>query len=392
MTDRVTNRETSRATSRETSRVANRVTNQVTSRIANQAASRCDGDHERVQANYPAHREEERYRSIHVVRDMGDQATGRVTNRATSRDEEQRRQTPTPTPFEELNRYGSYSTPVGHSGGEEAPKRISQRRLEEIAPALCERDRDILSAVRHCRYLITKQIRRLYFTDAETPSAGLRAANRNLSKLKDLGLINSLSRRIGGVRSGSGSLIWYLTQSGERLLRLGDSGAHASKRFFEPSPHFLAHTLAVAECYVQLTEMCGGHGLKLAGIELETDCWRSYSHQGKLTALKPDLFAITDCGDYEDRWFFEIDLKSEAPVTIVEKCRRYHQYYRSGLEQKQHEVFPLVVWIVPDAARKESLVTHIRAEFDKLPRIFIVITPDELEKLIRQGVEGGKLC
>jgi len=51
-----------------------------------------------------------------------------------------------------------------------------------------------------------------------------------------------------------------------------------------------------------------------------------------------------------------------------------------------------VVWIVPDTARKESLVTHIRAEFEKLPRIFIVITPDELEKLIRQGVEGGKLC
>ena len=318
-----------------------------------------------------------------------------MTNRPTTHDDKGNPQMPTVSAFVEFNGCDSYSTPVGTTTSEvaaAAPKRITQNRLEEIAPEIDQRNRDVLSAVRHCRYITTKQIQRLYFTDAATPSAGLRAANRCLTRLKNLGLIGTLSRRIGGVRAGSGSLIWYLTQGGERLLRLSNSGPHTRKRFFEPSPHFLAHTLSVAECYVQLTEICDGRGLKLVDIELETDCWRSYSHKGKLTTLRPDLFAVINCGDYEDRWFFEVDLKTEAPVTVIEKCRRYYQYYQSNLEQKLHGVFPLSVWIVPDEARKESIVAHIRAEFAKLPRIFIVITPDELKKLIRQGVDGRMLC
>jgi len=270
--------------------------------------------------------------------------------------------------------------------------RISKQDLEQIGPALSGRDRDILSDVRQCRYLTTQQIRRLHFTDAAMPDSGLRAANRNLNKLKGLRLIDTLSRRIGGVRAGSGSLIWYLTGTGERLLRSGSGANRPRKRGFEPSPHFLAHTLSVAECYIQFKEICSGHNPKLVSAEMEPDCWRSYSHKGKLTTLRPDLFAITVDGEYEDRWFIEVDLNTEAPVTVVEKCRRYHDYYRSGLEQKQHGVFPLAVWIVPDAARKDSVIAHIRGEFKHLPRIFIVITPDELAALIRQGVEGKSLC
>jgi len=319
-----------------------------------------------------------------------------MTNRLTSHDNKGNPQMPTASLLPAFKGGDSYRIPTdnGNSGGGPAPdsKRISQQQLVEIYPTLSERDKDILSALRHCRYLLTTQIQRLYFLDAATPTAGLKATVRNLNKLKKLGLADSLSRRIGGVRGGSGSFIWYLPEAGERLLRLGDDGVHSRKRFMEPSPYFLAHTLSTAECYVQLTEICAGRGMKLVHAEMETDCWRSYSHRGKLTSLRPDLFAITDCGDYEDRWFIEIDLDTESPGKVVEKCRRYHLYYRSGLEQKQHEVFPLVVWIVPDKARKESIVSYIRAEFANWLKIFIVITPDELEPLIRQGANGGMLC
>ena len=271
------------------------------------------------------------------------------------------------------------------------PNRISKMRLEKAAATLSDRDKDVLIAVRRCRYITTRQIRRLYFTEAASPAASLRAANRNLNKLKDLGFIGALARRVGGVRAGSGSLIWYLTEAGERLLRLGGD-ARPRKRFFEPSPHFLAHTLAVTECFVRFAEICAGHGLAMAKAEIEPECWRPYSNKGKITALRPDLFFATVCGEYEDRWFVEIDLNTEAPVTVVEKCRRYYDYYRSELEQKQHEVFPLVVFVVPDAARKESVTAHIRDAFQKLPRIFIAITPNELEPLLRQGVSGEALC
>lgn len=271
-------------------------------------------------------------------------------------------------------------------------ERISRKHLEALVPTLIERDNNILTALRRCRYLTTKQIQRLYFTDASNPTAGLRAANRSLKRLKELELVGSLARRIGGVRAGSGSLIWYLTDAGERLLRLGDGTVRPRRRPHEPSLVFLKHTLAVAECFIQLTEICNGKGLELIKAEMEPDCWRSFNYKGSISALRPDLFALINCDEYEDRYFIEIDLNSEAPITVVEKCRRYYDYYRSGLEQKAHEVFPLTVWIVPDTARKESLIRHIREAFQKQPKIFIVITPEDLEPLIRQGVEGGALC
>ena len=271
-------------------------------------------------------------------------------------------------------------------------KKISQKRLTELQTCLSKRDYQTLNVIRRCRYLTTRQIQRMHFTNAVTPAAGLRAANRCLRRLQGFGLIDTLKRRIGGVRAGSGSFIWYLEAAGERFLRLGDKASAVRKRSFEPSPRFLAHTLAVAECFVQMTEICGEDDLNLQSVELEPECWREYNHAGKIVSLKPDLYAITVCGNYEDRWFIEVDLNTEAPVKIIEKCQRYHQYYRSGLEQKQHGVFPLTVWIVPDASRKDSITAHIRAEFSKQANIFIVITPDELAILIRQYVDGKALC
>lgn len=141
-----------------------------------------------------------------------------------------------------------------------------------------------------------------------------------------------------------------------------------------------------------MKKLCVSRSLRLIKTEFEPYCWRDYTIKGQLATLRPDLFVVTNCDDYEDRWFIEIDLDTQAPVTVVEKCRRYHDYYRSGLEQKQHEVFPLVVWIVPDLSRKDSITTHIKDEFKKMPRIFIVITPDELETLIQQGADGKALC
>ncbi len=315
------------------------------------------------------------------------------------RADEEAQKTPKLSPDKPIKGDDSYDNPtdfVSNSGGAAAANpsnsRISHNRLEDIARDLTVRDLEILSALRHCRYLLTKQVQRLFFTDSVSPTSGLRITNRVLHKLQGLGVADTLSRRIGGVRSGSGSFVWFLTPTGERLLRLGDDGPHVRKRFMEPSMHFLTHTLSVAECYVQLTEICDGDTLKLIRTEMETDCWRSYSYKGIQTSLRPDLYAITNCEEYEDRWFFEIDLKTESPIVVIEKCRRYHEYYQSGLEQQLHGVFPLTVWIVPDAARRDSLVANIRAEFAGLPKLFVVILPSELESLIRQGVGGGTLC
>lgn len=319
-----------------------------------------------------------------------------MTNRLTSHDKKAQAETPTVRDFSRYKVCDSYSNPITDTpvpgGGKGECRRLSHKRLAELETALGERDKAVLSVVQRHRYLLTGQVQRLIFTDAATPSAALRAASRCLRKLKSLGLVCTLTRRIGGVRAGSGSLVWYLSHAGERLLRLHDHKPLPARRFFEPSPYFLAHTLAVSEISVRLTELCREQDMVLSALQSEPECWRSYSEHGTHLSLKPDLYAVTVSGEYEDSWFFEVDLDTESPAKVIEKCERYHQYYRTGLEQKAAGVFPLTVWIVPDTGRRDRLAAAIRTAFDKQPRLFAVITGDELAHLVRYGGDGGMLC
>ncbi len=271
------------------------------------------------------------------------------------------------------------------------PKRTSRKQLEAILLTLGDRDMEVLRSVWTHRYLTTEQIRRLYFTSAANPTAGLRATTRNLNKLRGLALVDRLERRIGGVGSGSGSYVWRLLAAGEHLLRMSGDITRPKQKRFEPSRLFLAHTLAVSEFYVRLTEICVG-SVKLTQVQSEPDSWRTFRSGGKKVTLRPDLFAITENEQYEDQWLFEVDLDTEAPARIIEKCRRYQLFYRSGSKYQQGGVFPLVVFIVPDETRKAALIKQIRAEFRKQRNIFTVITPEELAPLIIQGpdsAEGG---
>ena len=127
-------------------------------------------------------------------------------------------------------------------------------------------------------------------------------------------------------------------------------------------------------------------------MQLEPECWRAYSSAGASCSLKPDLYAATTTEEYEDRYFIEVDLDTESPAKIIEKCQKYHAYYRSGLEQEASEMFPLTVWIVPSAGRKEKLIRHLREAFDKQPKLFAIITCEELEHLILEGGDRETLC
>jgi len=258
---------------------------------------------------------------------------------------------------------------------------ITQRRLERYDTDLPKRDLILLCDLEDCRYLTTGQIARLRFEDDHAnPDAALRAANRMVNRLKDQGLITALDRRVGGVRGGSKGLIWSLTPSGYKMLHLNNGEADKPRhRRFEPSPQFAKHTLAIAEAYIQLSHI---PGITLTTAEFEPACWRSYYG----TMLRPDLFAVTSDGEYEDYWFIELDLDTEAPSRVIAKCRLYEIYYGTGQEQSRHGLFPKVVWITVSEKRQNSLQGQI-AESKELKRksLFTVIRPDELDALIRKG-------
>jgi hypothetical protein len=270
--------------------------------------------------------------------------------------------------------------------------RMGHNRLSRLTSELSGRDKEILLSLKNYRYLTTNQLRRLHFRDSATDIAALRAANRILAKLKDLGVVAALERRIGGVRAGSGSFVWTLSPTGARLLALiaNAAGKPVRKRFYEPSPAFLEHTLAVAEVSIRLMEPAFSEShTSLVTLQNEPDCWRTFAGAGGAAkCLKPDLFAITSTDDYEDHWFMEIDLATESPSQVVRKCGLYVSYRKSGREQQKTGVFPFVVWIVPDAKRKDAVRRHIADNLHGSVNIFAVITLDELGILIEQGADG----
>jgi len=60
-------------------------------------------------------------------------------------------------------------------------------------------------------------------------------------------------------------------------------------------------------------------------------------------------------GELEYRWFVEVDRSTHHAPSLLVKAQLYERYYRSGVEQAAHDVFPRVLWIAPDSARAERI-------------------------------------
>jgi len=273
-------------------------------------------------------------------------------------------------------------------GGGMSQQRVGRRQLGTIQESLSDRDIEITETVAIHRFLTTRQICRFQFMEKPTKTAALRSANRVLAKLRDLRVLVSLERRIGGVRAGSGSYVWGLGPVGARLLNQANQVEElpVRHRAHEPSLTFLKHTLAVAEVALRLAEAQRAGRFAIMDIQHEPACWRAYNGSGGGTLrIKPDLAVVSATEDFEDHWFFEVDLATEPPSRVVRTCLSYQEYHRSGVEQRRVGLFPAVVWIVPTAHRKETILLRLKDDRTIDVRLFRVITLDELETLTERG-------
>lgn len=260
-----------------------------------------------------------------------------------------------------------------------------------VSTRLSERDWEMLAMVRAFKFLTTRQLARQHFGLNEQDAVIPRTANSALARLRSLGLLVNLERRIGGVRAGSGGHVWQLTDLGNRLLaeHLGEP-AGARVRSSEPSTTFLDHTLAVAELVITLQDSTRG-GVMIERLQAEPECWRTHlGSAGEPRTLKPDLASVSQCGEFTDFYFWEVDRATEAPNRVVKKCLQYQQYRDTGAEQRLHGLFPAVVWVVPHPRRREQLQRHLAAETRLDQRIFTVIELDQVTDLIRYGADHYK--
>ena len=269
----------------------------------------------------------------------------------------------------------------------QAPTRIGRAQLQAIAERLDTTDRALLALLAAHRYATTRQLAQITELSGQYGSArsALRQTSRRLRRQHGLGLVAHLARRIGGTRAGSAGYVWYLTAAGQRL---GDEGRGARRRFQEPSPLFLAHTLAITQARVVIEQAIHAVGGHLARLRTEPACWRSWLRLGgALGWLKPDLEAITatDTGA-EDHWLLEVDLDTEHPARLLAKCHDYQAHLASGTFQAQHGYYPQVVWLLTNQARAGRLAEQIAADQTLTPGLFkITAAPEQLAALIQRG-------
>ncbi|NKY25541.1 replication-relaxation family protein [Nocardia gamkensis] len=281
----------------------------------------------------------------------------------------------------------------GHTATTPPPaNRVGKYQLRRLADQLSDRDWAILRSVAEHRFLTVNQICLLHFHDLGS-SSGLRRTQRVLARLRKTGLLETLTRRVGGMQAGSHGLVHYVAAAGEHLLRT-ESGDVARRRWHEPSARFVDHHLAIADLRIELEIAQRHQALELVRHEVEPAAWRRYTGLGgALITLKPDAYfetSSTPGSDFVDAWFIEIDLGHETIRTLISKCREYEQYRRQGIEQEEGG-FPWVIWSLThkDENKAERRRVALREAIDNDrqldPNIFHVAAPEQVLPIIQKG-------
>ncbi len=249
-------------------------------------------------------------------------------------------------------------------------RRVSPRQLEQLRAEVSERDLKLLRTVFDFRLISGDQLRRLYFPGGDSEA---RAARRALERLHRLRAVLRLDRRIGGIRAGSAGFLYVIGPIGDRLINTD----RPRRRLTEPSAAFVAHTVAVAELFVAVTERIRTvDDAEILDVQAEPDCWRDFGGIDGRHTLRPDLYLSIGLDELEHRWFIEIDRATEHLPAILRKSTVYDRYYRTGIEQEREGNFPRVMWATITEKRVDAIARTLAAS-TLTTALFRTVTLDE---------------
>lgn len=202
----------------------------------------------------------------------------------------------------------------------------------------------VLQTVTHFRQLTTSQLRRIHYRSGTSDGQRVRSC-RHLKRLTELGYL----KRMWGAYNGSAEYVYQL----------------ASTKARTPEPH----TLDIAETFTRLLEA----GARNMTFRTEPWCHTRVGH----VQLKPDFYLELNGACY----FGEQDSGVEWEAQLTAKMRRYIQAIDSGA-WPEDRAFPLVLWLVPDEARKRYLedIIHKLSETD----LFAVVLFEDAARLLTE--------
>jgi hypothetical protein len=256
---------------------------------------------------------------------------------------------------------------------------VTPARAQAINDQLGDRDLRIIDILSTVHLASGRQLQTLLWGEGRSAA---RQARRQLQILVGLGVMARLERRPGGVRGGSLGFVYGLDVVGQAIV-----GVPARRRKPRlPGMAFLAHALAVTDCFVKLKKLEAETLIELLEFAAEPGCWRNFVGPGGYQrVLKPDAFVITAAGEWEDRWLLEVDRGTESPSRLRIKLTTHVSYYQSGREQADSDVFPKILWVVPDEARRSLLIDLLASLPSEHWKLFAVCTDDQFNEVIIAG-------
>lgn len=264
--------------------------------------------------------------------------------------------------------------------------RAIAQRLATVEGQLGARDQLVIDTLDRVRLATTVQLHRLLLVGPE-PST-LRRTQALLARLVRLGVVTRLERRVGGVRSGSAGQVYALDALGQRLTPsgCGPAGGRRTRKPWTPSLLFVSHTLSAAELYVRLREAEHAGALSLLDFDAEPLSWRAFAGLGGArTILKPDAFVRGGLGEFEDRYFIEVDQATESLPALARKLTVYRRYYATGREQGRTGAFPAVLFLVPHEDRRAAVAALIAKQSAEVQRFAAVALASETPHLFIRG-------
>jgi len=256
---------------------------------------------------------------------------------------------------------------------------VTARQLLRLRCDLTDRDWQIIAMLARVRVATSAQLEILYFSGVSR-----RRAQQRLAVLARRRVLARLPRVIGGVRAGSRGHVYALDAAGQRLADLGQRSRPRRPR--PVGTAYLDHALAVAEVYVRVVLAERSGALRLVRFAGEPGAWRSfYGAGGAGVTLAPDAYLVTSVDGFEDHWFLELDLGTESAATLARKLAVYRGYWQSGTEQAAREVFPKVLWLVPDESRAGVLAKVISRQPTEARALFAVALSEQAVARLRQG-------
>lgn len=232
-------------------------------------------------------------------------------------------------------------------------------------PALPPRDAQVVELVGRFRLMAAEQIREVLFFSQKSKTP----LDRALKRLAEAGYLARLGRMVGGYGGGSGQYVYQLGRAGWRFT--GKGGGYRPLRVIDH------HALQIVDCFVLLKVLERDGEIMMLRYDADP---ASRQTVGEIL-LTPDAYTEIGVKAIRQKFAFwlEIDRDTENAEVIRGKCVRYWRAYQKWPD----EVFPYVVFVVPDKMRRLEVERVIGGGPVEAQWLFRVVALDDLTGSLR---------